>query len=261
MADVLQLGMNGAQVVSNVNNNATDTWNELESLNSELTIHKTNTSIHPELNDNKTTSANTWTASKISTQLAGKANTAHIHTVSDVSNISNTFAPIEHTHSWEDITDMSDLLVDVSEETFGISITGHTDIAPHIYATVELPEGLHFLFSIEWEASFGNSSQQSFGMMGTSQALTFLINKPEDEWTGWVDGKCSVKISITIRNVLNNTSLFKEKDFSDISKYTTHKITIEDLVVELKKNPDDPGSFINILKTRIADDVLDRLDK
>jgi len=261
MADVLQLGMNGAQVVQKVNSNATDTWAELNSLSDALTTHTTNTSIHPELNDNKTTAANTWTANKISTQLAGKADTSHIHTISDVSGISNTFAPIEHTHSWEDIINMQDLLVDVSLETFDISITGHTDIAPHIYATVELPEGLHFLFSIEWEASFGNSSQQSFGMSGTSQALTFLINKPSDEWDGWVDGKCSVKISFTIKNVLNNTSLFKEKEFLDISKYTTHKITIGDLVVELKKDPDDPGSFINILKTRIADDVLDRLEK
>ena len=258
MADVLQLGMNGAQVVQNVNSNATDTWAELDSLSGALTTHTTNTSIHPELNDNKTTNTNTWTANKISTQLAGKANTAHIHTVSDVSGIADEFAPLEHTHSWADITDMQDLLVDVSLETFDISITGHTDIAPHIYATVELPEGVHFLFSIEWTAEFSNTGMGTHGVSGTSQAFTFMIPKPDEEWTGWINNECKLTVSIKVTNVLNSTQATRNKQFENISKYVAYKITLNDLVTELKKLPDDPDSFIGLLKSRVAAEILDR---
>lgn len=54
------------------------------------TNHRSNFGIHREINDNGIDTTELWSSDKISSDLAGKADTVHTHTLSDITDLNNT---------------------------------------------------------------------------------------------------------------------------------------------------------------------------
>lgn len=256
MNDILSVGMTGLQVVTAVNDNGTQVQGQLDNKadQSSLSAHTNNESIHAIIDDNVTSNSKLWSSSKVNTELAGKSNSNHTH----------NYAAESHTHTLADITDLQSLLVDLSNADFTLSVTRKGDDFRHVKVEIVDSVGVGmFLMLVSFSGSFVGVDNQTLSFFGTAQSMQFEVEKPADDWAGWnASNECGLKLSITVRNVLNDTELdMGENDIQNIVKHLSFKITLEDLVAEMKGEPDDDDSFINVLKRRIADDIADRFDK
>ncbi len=210
----------------------------------------------------------------LTTSLVGKAPTSHqhsgvyassshTHTAGQITGIGDSFSALGHKHLVSDITDIAGLLVNINDSTMTFDVSGVSgeysflNISNILFSGGTIggvqPSFLHFEYSVTW--NHGGSPTQVDSGRSTSSQMQFF--KPQRSWVGWgSSGLIDVKISITAYNPFTSSSVSKTVSIDDVAKNEYYKITVEDLVTELVKDPHDPNSFIGVLKSQIQADLV-----